>query len=341
MRKHAILAHYSFIHRRYAMSYWQTKIKIGKLEFPRFMGAPLDGITDSPFRKVVRKFSKDALLYTEMRHIACIANDKGAAKALKFEQSERPLNYQVAANKIDFIDRACDRILEAGVDCIDLNIGCPARNVVGSGSGSSLMADLPRLEMLLKRFRERIPLPFTVKIRAGFKQKNALEVAKLIEDCGIDALAIHPRLQTQMFNGVPDYELAGLVKQAVKIPVLLSGGIVNWPIAKKVYEQTGVDGFLIGRGMWSKPWKLKELEEHSLGRPFKVENEMILQCALEHLDRTVEYYGPQGIQIFRKHLPFYIKGKLSASQLRKELVVCEDVERVKAGLIEFFRTEAP
>lgn len=321
------------------MSYWNTKVKIGKLEFPRFMGGPLDGITDSPFRRLVRKFSKDPLLYGEMRHIGCVANEKGGAKALKFEQSERPLNYQVSANKPEFIDRACERILAAGVDCIDLNIGCPAKNVVRSGSGSSLMADLPRLEILLKRFRSRIPLPFTVKIRAGFKQKNAVDVAKLIQDCGADAIAIHPRLQTQLFNGIPDYELAAQVKQSVDIPVLFSGGVVNWMTAKKVYEQTGVDGFLIGRGMWSKPWKLKEMEEHSLGRPFKIENEIILQCALEQLDYMIEYYGPQGLHVFRKHLPFYLKGKTSASQLRKELVVCNDVERVKTGLREFFRAE--
>lgn len=321
------------------MSYWNTKVKIGKLEFPRFMGAPLDGITDSPFRKLVRKFSKDTLLYGEMRHIGCVANDKGGTKALKFEQSERPLNYQVSANKPEFIDKACDKILAAGVDCIDLNIGCPAKNVIRSGSGSSLMGDLPRLELLLKRFRARIPLPFTVKIRAGFKEENAIEVAKLIQDCGADALAIHPRLQTQHFNGVPKYELAGQVKDAVQIPVLLSGGIVNWSLAKRAYEQTGVDGFLIGRGMWSKPWKLKEMYEHSQGRPFKIENEIILQCALEQLDGMIEYYGPLGLHVFRKHLPFYLKGKMSASKLRKELVVCNDIERVKEGLREFFRAE--
>ena len=321
------------------MSYWDTKVKLGSLSFPRFIGGPLDGITDSPFRKLVRKFSKDALLYGEMRHIGCVANDKGGYKALRFDQNERPLNYQVSANKPEFLEKACEKILAAGVDCVDLNIGCPARNVIRSGSGSALMADLPRLEELLKLFRKHLPIPFTVKIRAGFKEKNALDVARLIQDCGADALAIHPRLQTQFFNGVPDYALAAQVKQAVTIPVFISGGVVNWSIAKKVYEQTGVDGFLIGRGMWSKPWKLKELEEQSQGRTFSINNQLILECALEHLDHMLEYYGPLGLHSFRKHLPFYIKGKLSASQLRKELVISDEVERVKDGLREFFRDE--
>ncbi len=318
------------------MSYWEEKVKIGSLEVPRFIGGPLDGITDSPFRKLVRKFSPDELMYTEMRHVGCVANDKGVMRALDFEQSERPLNYQVSANSTDYIQQACERIVQAGVDAIDLNIGCPARAVIRSGSGSALMADLERLEKILKEFRKHCPLPFTVKMRAGFKEKNALDVAKLIQDCGADALAIHPRLQTEQFAGVPDYALAAQVKKSVTIPVLLSGGIVNWITAKRAYEQTGVDGYLIGRGLWSKPWKLLELKEHSQGRPFTVDQALIKECALEHVESMLNYYGPHGIRIFRKHLPFYIKAKPTASSLRQRLAVSENPQEVKEGIQEFF-----
>jgi tRNA-dihydrouridine synthase B len=321
------------------MSYWQEKIKIGNLILPRFMGGPLDGITDSPFRKLVRQYSKDELLYGEMRHVSCVANDKGAKRALDFEQMERPFNYQVSANKIEFIQQACEKIMAAKVDCLDLNIGCPAKNVIKSGCGSALMADLPRLTNLLAEFRKHLSIPFTVKIRAGFKEKNALDVARLIQDCGADALAIHPRLQTQKFNGVPDYQLAAEVKKVVSIPVLLSGGIVNWATAKRAYETTGVDGFLIGRGMWSKPWKLLELQEHAAGRVFKVTEEEILACSLAHLDNMLAYYGPHGLYAFRKHLPFYLKGKLSASALRGVLVTSSSVDQVKEGLRSFFSSE--
>ena len=131
------------------MNYWNGSVKIGNLLFPRFMGGPLDGITDSPFRKIVRQFSQKELLYTEMRHVACVANDKGQAKTLEFSQLERPLNYQVAANKVDFIQKACELIQQAGVDVLDLNIGCPARAVVNSGSGSFLMSDPCNLELIL------------------------------------------------------------------------------------------------------------------------------------------------------------------------------------------------
>lgn len=319
------------------MSYWAEKITIGALQFPRFIGGPLDGITDSPFRRLVREFSTNELLYTEMRHVACVAYDKGAARTLDFLQMERPLSYQVAANKIEFLDAACERILKAGVDIIDLNIGCPAKNVITSGSGSALMADLPRLEALLKRFRTLVPIPFTVKIRAGFKVKNAIEVAQLAQDCGADALAIHPRLQTQRFEGRPDYELAAQVKKALTIPVIISGGVVNWATARLIYEQTGVDGFLIGRGIWSKPWKLRELQEHSLGREYVVDRSVVGQYACKHLDLMLDYYGPSGLFNFRKHMPFYLRGLPDAAVLRAALITDTDAGRVRQLLGNFFQ----
>ncbi len=323
------------------MSFWQEQIKIGNRSFPRFIGGPLDGITDSPFRQLVRDFSKDELLYTEMRHVACVANDKAGDKALKFEQFERPLNYQIAANKLECIEKACEKILERGVDLIDLNVGCPAKNVVGSGSGSALMADLARLEFVVRRIRANVPnIPFTVKIRAGFKEQNAIEVAKLLQDCGVDAIAVHPRLQTQKFEGRPDYPLVAQVKKAVSVPIIVSGGVVNWATAKMVYEQTGADGYLIGRGIWSKPWKLHELYENSQGRPYAVSNELMLQYAIKHLDLMIAYYGDRGLYAFRKHLPFYIKGSQGASLLRQDLVISESHDEVKKKLIDYLEPKS-
>jgi tRNA-dihydrouridine synthase B len=320
------------------MNYWKEKITIGNLSFPRFISGPLDGITDSPFRKLVREFSPDELLYTEMRHVGCIANPTGGAKALKFEQLERPLNFQVAANAVTYIKPACEKILAAGVDMVDLNIGCPAKNVVSSGGGSALMADIPRMKEIVTTLRKELPIPFTVKIRSGYKQCNALEVAKILEDCGVDAIAIHPRLQSQRFEGRPDYALAAQVKKAVKVPVILSGGIVNWATAKMAYEQTGVDGYLIGRGIWAKPWKLKELYEHSQGNSYTVDNATILRCALAQLGYMTEYYGKQGLFNFRKHLPFYIKGLPEAAALREKLIVAQSVDEVQDGLKAFLGT---
>ena len=314
---------------RITMNYWHEKIKIGNLIFPRFIGGPLDGITDSPFRRLVREFSSEELLYSEMRHTGSVANEKGGIKALDFDSLERPLNFQFAANKVDFIAAAVEKVLAKGVDMIDLNVGCPASNVIGSGSGSALMADLPRLTLILKEFRRLVPVPFTVKIRAGFKCSNALEVAQLIQDCGADAIAIHPRLQTQKFEGRPDYNLVAQVKKTVSIPVIVSGGVINWQTAKMVYEQTGVDGFLIGRGIWGKPWKLQELRAHSQGQPYQLQTAQVIHFALKHFDNMIAYYGPHGLFAFRKHVPFYIRGLPDASLVRQKLVTSTSVEQIK------------
>jgi len=318
------------------MCYWQEKLKIKNLEFPRFIGGPLDGITDSPFRKIVRQFSKEELLYTEMRHVACVASERGDNRSTQFEQFERPLNYQFAANKIEFIDKACDRVLQKGVDCIDLNLGCPSKHLISSGSGSALMGDLSKLKEILIYFRKKLKdIPFTIKIRAGFKKENSLVVAKLAQDCGVDAIAIHPRLQTQRFQGRPDYSLAAKIKSEVTIPVIISGGIVNFQSAKMIYEYTGVDGFLIGRGMWSKPWKLKELRENSLGNDYKVDKDTILQCVLAHFDNILDFYGEQGIYCFRKHIPFYVRGMPSSSKLKNLVFSTKEPEEVKEALKRF------
>lgn len=300
------------------------------------MSAPLDGITDSPFRRLVRIFSQEELLYTEMRHVRSVVTPKGGALALKFEQGERPLNFQVSANSPEFVPAACEKIRAAGVDSIDLNLGCPAKNVISSRSGSALMADPKRLEEILKTFRVSLPdMPFTVKIRAGFKYENAVEIALLAEECGADALAIHPRLQTQKFTGRPDYSVAKRVKEALSIPVLFSGNVVNFKTAKLTYEQTGVDGYLIGRGMWAKPWKLLEMKRHAAGEEFELTSKMILDVALTHLDYMIEHYGMHGLFCFRKHLPFYIKGHAQASKFRARLVKTESLVEMKEGLSEF------
>lgn len=320
------------------MDYWKQNIQIRNLTVPRFMSAPLDGITDSPFRRLVRLFSKDELLYTEMRHVRSIVTPKGGALSLKFDQSERVLNFQVAANNTDYIAEACEKIRAAGVDSIDLNVGCPAKNVITSCSGSALMAQPKKLEEILREFRSCLPdMPFTIKIRAGFKCENAVEIALLAQECGVDALAIHPRLQTQKFMGRPDFTVAAKVKEALSIPVLFSGNVINFKTAQITYEQTGVDGYLIGRGMWAQPWKLLEMKTHAAGEEFELTSAMILNVAVTHLDYMIEHYGAHGLFCFRKHLPFYIKGHPQASQFRARLVKTESLEDVKEGLAEFLR----
>jgi len=319
------------------MSFWHEKLRIGTLEVPRFIGGPVDGISDSPFRQIIRQYCTESLLFSEITHANYLAHARKNVKALEFCQSERPLIFQLAANGTDNLQTACRLVLEAGVDAIDLNIACPARNVIGSGSGSALMADPERLKEILTTLRTLVPVPLTVKMRAGFKRKNALDIARLVYECGVDAIFIHPRLQTQKHRGVMDYELVREIKQVVPIPVILSGGIVDWDSAQAAHKAAGADGYLVSRGMIGQPWKLRELNQQSQGKEFQLKVTHKQASALAHLDKMTKYYGEHGVPAFRKHVPYYLTGVEGACSARKEIMETFCPQKVATILKQFIR----
>ncbi len=353
------------------MSFWQETIKIGKTQYPRFMTAPIDGVTDSPMRQLIREFSPDILLFTEMRHVDAVANQK-TEQCLKYDKSEHPIAFQVSANRTNFIDKAVQKILNAGFDQINLNAGCPAKRIVASGSGSALMANLPLLKEIItnlqasiakhsdkqgarpeyfakqlvatqnvsKGLTERKHIPLTLKIRAGFKEKNALEVALLAQDLGIDALIIHPRTQPEAFASPLDFELVKKIKENVKIPVIFSGNIYNFARAKKTYKLTGVDGFMVGRALYGTPWRIKQITEEAEGNTFEVSNKISLEYAIKHLDLASKHYGEQyGFNVFKKHIPLYIKNLENASQLRQLLLRSQSEAEMKKILEDLLKQQ--
>ncbi|MDP3889253.1 MAG: tRNA-dihydrouridine synthase [bacterium] len=288
------------------MNYWNSPLTIGNRSFGRFIGSPLDGVTNQPFRKAVRLFSPQVLLYTEICHCNTIVHREPATWGL--EVGEPHINFQMSAADETFIERACERVLAHGVDMVDINIGCPAITVVSKGAGSALMGDMPRLKSIIKRFRACLPGVMTVKMRAGFKENNALDVAKMLEELGVDALCVHPRLQSQGFGGEPDYPLVGEIKRHVGIPVLVSGGIKSFTDARFVYEMTGVDGFLVGRALLGKPWLLAQLTTESQGGLWVMPPDRIRDTMIKHLDEAVVWFGPRrGLAYFKKHLKVYLE----------------------------------
>jgi nifR3 family TIM-barrel protein len=313
------------------MSYWNTPLVIGKLSVPRFLGGPLDGLTDAPFRAVTRSFAGAALLYTEIRHVAAVVKMPRALVVV--DQATRPINFQMTAGCTDYIADACSIVLDQGVDAIDLNIGCPAPHVVGSGSGSALMGDIKRLETILKCFRSHVSCPFTVKMRAGFKEYNAEVIAQLCQDCGADALAVHPRLQKQKFKGAPDYRILAAVKKQVQIPVIVSGGINDFETAQAVYNQTGVDGFLVGRAQLGAPWLLYQMEEQAAGRSHGLGQSVMYDAIAKHMKLIERYYGNKGLPLAIRHLGFYMRGHECAGLIRR----CAQASKDWASLHELVR----
>jgi tRNA-dihydrouridine synthase B len=293
------------------MNYWNSPLIIGSdasrcRSFGRFIGSPLDGVTDQPFRKAVRLFSPEVLLYTEICHCDSIVHCEPVKWGL--EVGEPYINFQMSAANETFIEKACERVLAQGIDMVDINVGCPAQTVISKGAGSALMGDVPRLKAVIAKFRACLPGILTVKIRAGFKEHNALEVAKMLEELGVNALCVHPRLQTERFKGQPDYALVGTIKQQLRIPVLVSGGIKSFADAKAVYEMTGVDGFLVGRALLGKPWLLAQMNAESQGGVWEMTPERIQDTMLKHLDAAVAWCGPsRGLACFKKHLKVYLE----------------------------------
>lgn len=312
------------IHR--AMSnFWTEKLRIDNLVIPRFMAAPLDGVTDSPLRQVIREFSTEELLMTEMRHVSHVAHER-EPRSLKYKQVEHPLAFQVSANRVNDINTAVEKVIANGFKLFNLNAGCPSPTVTKSGSGSALMADLPRLKELLLHFNKAINgrIPFTLKIRAGYKFKNAVEVAQLAQDCGVSCLMIHPRTAPEGFTSRLDFDLVKEVKKAISIPLIFSGNVNNFERAKKTYELTGVDGFMIGRALWGAPWKLKEISQAAQGLEFKLTTGDMVKYALQNYYYNIEHYGERaGFNCFKKQVAQYIRSVEGATEWRKVLLTSQ------------------
>jgi tRNA-dihydrouridine synthase B len=310
------------------MKYWNSQLIIKNRPFGRFIGSPLDGVTNQPFRKVVRLFSPTALMYTEICHCDTIVHSQPRSWGL--EVGEPYINFQMSAAGESFIEAACERVLDQGIDMVDINIGCPAYAVVSRGSGSALMGDIERLRSVIERFRAGLPGILTVKMRAGFKENNALDVAKMLQDLGVDALCVHPRLQSQKFSGEPDYALVGQIKQQLTIPVMVSGGIKTFADAQRVYEITGVDAFLVGRALLGKPWLLAQLISESQGGVWTLSTERIKDTVIKHLDSAVDWFGPsRGLAYFKKHLKGYLEQLAIEKEMARALLNTSHPERLK------------
>lgn len=314
-------------------TFWTEKFTFGNREVPRIMAAPLDGVTDSPLRQLMRRYSKEELLYTEMRHIACVANSR-KHDLFAFDPIEQPLAYQVSANTTRWLQEAVDAIVDHGFIQLNLNMGCPARQVVKSGSGSALMDNIPLFKEVVRAFQKALDgrIPFTIKIRAGFKEVNALEIGQIAEDMGVEGLIIHPRLQTGGFTAPLKYDVVAEMKKKLSIPIVFSGNINSFKRMKTVYDRTGVDGFMIGRALWGAPWKMHEISEHAEGREFQITVPEMIRLALAHLKLNVALYGFRGVNHFKKQLPQYIRGTDGAAQARARLLRYQTEEEMTTEL---------
>ena len=237
---------------------------------PNLILAPMAGVTDSPFRRLIKELGGVGLIVTEFISVEGLTRGNlKTHRMLRFVPEERPLSIQIFGYDVERMRVAAECVEEAGADILDVNCGCPAKRVVRGGGGSNLLKDLPQLEKILRTIRRSISIPMTVKIRTGWNEEliNCVEVAKLIEDCGGQMVAIHGRTKEQGYKGWADWNRIAEVKRHVGIPVVGSGDVVTPEQALGRLAETGVDGVMIGRGAIANPFIFREARALQEGRP--------------------------------------------------------------------------
>ena len=296
--------------------------------------APLAGYTDLPFRHVAKKFGVD-LTYSEMISAnAMIHHSKKTFRMIEKSPLETPYIVQIATGDPEVAKRAVEILNDIeGIDGIDLNCGCPVPKVVSQNSGSSLLQDLDQMARVVETIKKHSNKRYTsVKSRLGFAEKIPEEIARAVEQAGADFLTLHGRTRAGKYKAPVDYDAIRRAKEAVKIPVIANGDIKSLDDVRKVREMTGCDGIMIGRGAVGNPWIFYQIKENLT----YLEREKILEVVLEHYDAMIDFYGPKGATIFRKHVHTYSKNFPNASQFRDSINRIEDVAEIRQMIVDFF-----
>ncbi len=301
--------------------------------------APLAGISDSAFRAVCRSWGAGFTVSEMVSAEGLIRRQKKTITLMRFTPEERPYGIQLFGRNPDSLAEAARIAAESQPDFIDLNCGCPARKVVRRGEGGAMTEDLPHLTKVFRAMREAVELPLTVKFRTGLTSEEpvAVETAKAAEDCGFDAVTVHARTLKQGFKGVADWERIAEVKRAVKIPVIGNGDITCADDARRMFEVTGCDLVMVGRGAFGQPWIFRQIAEGFAG----ISPEARLDTVLRHYRLILADKGEYvGVREMRKHLGWYSKRLPGAADFRRRVMTLESPDAVIAEIEGFFSAAA-
>lgn len=318
------------------------ELKIGNVVLKNnLILAPMAGVTNLPFRIICEKF-EPGMVCTEMASSkAMFHNDQKTKRLLNTEGEKRPISFQIFGSDEETMGYSA-KVLSKSADIIDINMGCPAPKVVKNGDGSKLLLDLEQAKKVMEAVVKNSEVPVTVKIRKGWDKEHvvAKEVAKIAEEVGISAITIHGRTRSEFYSGKADWEIIKEIKQSVNIPVIGNGDVVDEETAYQMFEQTGVDGIMIGRGAFGNPWIFRNIK-HFLETGEKLPqptNEEKLEIMKQHIELAVQEKGDIAVKELRKHIAWYTKNLKNSSEFRNSINVIEDKQELINKLEEYFRT---
>lgn len=322
-----------------------TTLRIGRFELAsRVLLAPMAGVTDRPFRMLCRRFGAGLAASEMLTSDTRLWDTAKSRRRMDHAGEPSPRAVQIAGFDPHMMAEAARRNVDAGAEIIDINMGCPAKKVCNRLSGSALLRDEALVARILTAVVGAVPVPVTLKTRTGWDadHRNGVRIARIAEDCGIQALAIHGRTRADMFRGSAEHETVRSIKCSVRIPVIANGDIDSPMRAQEILRDTGCDGIMIGRAAQGRPWIFDEvnffLAAGKLREDLAPENVRDIMRA--HLEDLHDFYGVEtGVRVARKHLSWYLRGREGSDGLRERLVRVETPEEQIRILLEMHDTQ--